>query len=390
MSASAEPTPRALCLRCMRPESVCYCRHLPTIETTTRVVLLQHPRERDMAIGTARMAHLCLAGSELHVGVTFSGSPALERALSDPARPAALLYPGPSAIDVAEHPPRGPITLIVVDGTWWQTKKMIRVNPGLARLPRYAFHPPRPSEYRIRREPHDVCVSTIEAICHVLGALEGDPKRFEALLVPFRAMIDTQITCRDRLSGGRQRHTRPLPATRPGLPTVLRQAGANLVCVVGEANAWPYGSAERKTHGDELVHWVGRRLSTGETFDYVVRPARPVAPGTSRYTRLDAETLASGGSADGLCSAWRAFVKESDVLCTWGRYATRLFSELGGELPPVRVDLREVARNVEKRKVGTMEDYGRGIGSIEPPPLATGRAGARLAQLSDIARHFVP
>ena len=56
----------------------------------------------------------------------------------------------------------------------------------------------------------------------------------------------------------------------------------------------------------------------------------------------------------------------------------------------MRVDLRDVARNVEKRKVGTMEDYGASIGSVWPPPLATGRAGARLAQLADIARHFVP
>jgi DTW domain-containing protein YfiP len=374
----------------MRPESVCYCQHLAAIETSTRVVLLQHPRERDMAIGTARMAHLCLPGSELHIGVSFADSPALARALSDPARPAALLYPGPGAIDVAECPPSHPITLIVVDGTWWQTKKMIRVNPGIARLPRYAFRPPRPSEYRIRKEPRDVCVSTIEALCHVLGAIEGDRQRFEALLVPFRAMIDAQIACRDHLHEGRVRHTRPRPVVPPGVPNVLRQTGADLVCVVGEANSWPYGSAERAAYGDELVHWVARRVSTGETFDFVVRPTRPVAPGTSRYTRLDADALARGGTADGLCSAFRAFVRSSDILCSWGRYALKLFTVLGGELPPVRVDLREVARNVEKRKVGTMEDYGSSIGSAPPLPLATGRAGARLAQLTDIAQHFVP
>jgi DTW domain-containing protein YfiP len=35
---------------------VCYCAAIPTIETTTRIVILQHLRERDMPIGTARTA----------------------------------------------------------------------------------------------------------------------------------------------------------------------------------------------------------------------------------------------------------------------------------------------------------------------------------------------
>nr|MDQ3300003.1 DTW domain-containing protein [Myxococcota bacterium] len=47
-------------MRCRRPQVVCYCAALPRIDTSTRVVILQHPRERDMAIGTARMASLCL------------------------------------------------------------------------------------------------------------------------------------------------------------------------------------------------------------------------------------------------------------------------------------------------------------------------------------------
>ncbi|MBZ0236419.1 MAG: DTW domain-containing protein [Deltaproteobacteria bacterium] len=65
---------RERCLRCRRPLAVCYCDALPRIETRTRVVILQHPRERDMPIGTARMASLCLPGSELHVGVDWGAS----------------------------------------------------------------------------------------------------------------------------------------------------------------------------------------------------------------------------------------------------------------------------------------------------------------------------
>ena len=165
--------PRVVCLRCRRPERVCFCRHLVSIPSRTRVVFLQHPRERNMAIGTARMASLCLPGSELHTGVHWDGSAVIDRATSDLTRPAAVLWPDAGAIDIMTTPPPGPITLVVIDGTWSQAKKIVRSNPGLAALPRYAFVPPSPSEYRIRKEPRDDYVSTIEALVHVLGALEG-------------------------------------------------------------------------------------------------------------------------------------------------------------------------------------------------------------------------
>lgn len=187
MTSAPSREPRAVCLRCRRPERVCYCAELPSIPTPdVRILLLQHPRERDVPIGTAHMASLCLPDAELWVGADWTASAALDRALADPARPAALLYPGEGARDIARDPPRGPVTLVVIDGTWATTKKVLRTNPVLARLPRWAFTPDTPSEYRIRREPTAACVSTIEALVHVLGAIEGDADRFRALLRPFR------------------------------------------------------------------------------------------------------------------------------------------------------------------------------------------------------------
>ena len=224
--------PRATCPHCQRPERVCYCAHLTSIATRTRVVLLQHPREEDMAIGTARMASLCLPNSELHVGIDFEDSPALRRALSDPERPAALLYPGEGAADVLRDPPKGPITLVVVDGTWWQASKLVRKNTTLAKLPRYAFAAPSPSEYRIRREPDAAYVSTIEALAHVLGILEGDPERLQGLLRPFRAMIDKQIEFATSVRGARVRHNKgPSVPKAPPIPAVLAVRPRSVVCV---------------------------------------------------------------------------------------------------------------------------------------------------------------
>src|SRR5262245_3699919 len=38
--------PRQVCQRCRRPASVCFCGCLVQVSTRTRVVFLQHPRER--------------------------------------------------------------------------------------------------------------------------------------------------------------------------------------------------------------------------------------------------------------------------------------------------------------------------------------------------------
>lgn len=379
--------PRAVCARCRRPESVCYCAHLPTLPTRTRVVLLQHPRERYVAIGTAHMASLCLPNSELLMGVDWQEAAALDRELADPERPAALLYPGEGAVDVVRSPPGRPVTLIVVDGTWSQTKKLVRHNPKLASLPRYAFTPEAPSEYRIRREPDEAFVSTIEALAIVLGALEGDPERFQAMLRPFRAMVDGQIACERTLHGARTRHRRAKPpAPRTLLPRSLVGREADLVCVIGEANAWPYSSPQR-TGEDELVHWIAVRVATGERLERVVAPQMPLAPRTCKQTGLAPEVLAGGTTPQSLLGAWEEFLRPSDVLCFWGDYATSLFEALGARLPAERLDLRHAARAYAKGRAGTPEEFSLTIGIEPPPPLGLGRAGARLAYLAAIARH---
>ena len=49
---------RSLCAACRRPDVVCVCAHVHAMPTRTRVLLLQHPKERKVGVGTARIAHL--------------------------------------------------------------------------------------------------------------------------------------------------------------------------------------------------------------------------------------------------------------------------------------------------------------------------------------------
>jgi hypothetical protein len=339
------------------------------------------------------MASLCIPRSELHVGIDWSGSAAVARALSDGARPPILLYPGPGAIDIMRDPPPRPVTLVVIDGTWAQTKKILRMNPLLAALPRYAFVPPEPSEYRIRREPDDASVATIEALVHALAAIEGDGERFRALLDPFRKMIDFQIECEARFHGTRSRHAkRRARIRRHGVPRALTDRAPSLVCVAAEANAWPYAMRTHPTHPhpEELVHWAAYRPRTGETLTLIARPQGDLAPGTAAHTGLDAAVLMGGTSLTDVHARWREFVRSDDVICSWGRYETELFVASGGYLPESRIDLRRVARNVARGNVGPLSRYREEVGGIEgsEPASVIGRAGRKLRALTDILAAF--
>jgi DTW domain-containing protein YfiP len=373
-----------MCGRCRRPTSVCYCDALPRIETRTRVVILQHPRERDMPIGTARMVSLCLPQAELHVGVRWADRAPLARALGDPARPPILLYPGPGARDILRDPPAGPVTLVVVDGTWSQAKTVVRDNPVLLALPRYAFAAPEPSQYRIRREPRAEYVSTIEAVMHVLGVLEGEPARFRRLLDPLRAMVDAQLACQARAPRRRQRQPRAPRSPGHRVPEVFTGRFADLVCVVGEANAWPY-RAGIASPPEELVHWVAHRVATGQTFDVIAAPERPLSPSTTFHSELAEEDLRRGGGRAELFARFAGFCRPTDLLCAWGHYSYDLALASGGALEAERIDLRADARRIAQRKLGSLEAYAATI-APPPPPLTAGRAGRRLAMLVQIVR----
>ncbi|MEJ7596769.1 MAG: tRNA-uridine aminocarboxypropyltransferase [Kofleriaceae bacterium] len=370
-------TPRAVCMRCRRPQTVCYCAALTRIETATRVVILQHPRERDMPIGTARMASLCLPHAQLHVGVRWDDSVPLAAALADPARPPILLYPGAGARDILREPPVGPVTLVVVDGTWSQAKTVVRDNPILQALPRYAFAAPEPSQYRIRKEPSAEYVSTIEALMHVLGVLEGDPVPFRALLEPLNAMVDAQLACQERSPQRRIRIPRAHRSLRTRLPDALTTRFEDLVCVVGEANAWPFRLAGT-AHPDELVHWVAHRPATGETFSALAAPEQPLSPSTCFHAGLTEDRLRAAAPRAALLAGFAPFLRPADVVASWGTHGTNLFLESGGTLPAERIDLRVVAQRLLQRKPGSLETYAASLGPVAEPTVE-GRAGRRLA-----------
>ncbi|HVU51118.1 MAG TPA: tRNA-uridine aminocarboxypropyltransferase [Polyangia bacterium] len=395
---TSSPVPkRALCAGCARPPVVCVCAHVTPLRTRTRVLILQHPRERHVPINTARLARLSLPDAILRRAVDFETDAVVTAALSgsDGGPPPYLLFPGPKAIDLATARPPGPITLVVLDGTWWQAGKLLRRNPRLASLPQLRLAPAAPSRYRIRREPHDHCVATIEAIALALRALEGDldDRAVAALLAPFDAMVEHQLAFR---SGVRDaRHLRaalargPRPPRRPRIPGLeaLRDAGERLVVVHGEANAWPLRVPGHPP--PEIVQWLAWRPATGETFEALVRPRGPLAPSAALQLGLDAGALARGESWGAFRARWEAFAREDDVLCSWGHFPTATLAREDVRVPPSRVDARVAANALFGERHGSAEACARRLeeaGRVEPAAAAAapGRGGVRLEALRRI------
>jgi DTW domain-containing protein YfiP len=373
-----------MCSACARPQSVCLCSELVPVITRTRVVILQHPRESSVPINTARLAELALPNSERHVGVEFGELPRLRELLLDTSAPPILLFPGPLAKDLALEPPSGPVTLLVIDGTWWQAQKLLKRNPELARLPRYALAPAAPSRYRIRREPAAHCVSTVEAIVQALGALE-DGADMTPLLRPFEAMVEHQL--RYAALRGAKRHVKNAGSPRPRrFPAALGERAGDLVVGYGETNAWPRGTPLGSEA--ELVHLVLERVLGGERFEAFIAPRRPLSPSFGHHTGLPPERVLEADSFERFVERLRSFLRPTDLLGGWGHFWSQSLAREGVELP-AHLDLRLASRQHLKAGTGDVLLCAEKLGEPLPAPWAPGRTGRRAAGAVAVARALI-
>ncbi|XP_063222385.1 tRNA-uridine aminocarboxypropyltransferase 2 isoform X2 [Bacillus rossius redtenbacheri] len=195
------PKMRDVCYRCRRPNVVCWCPFLPAVPVQTRctVVLLQHPAEQRRRLRTAPMLAQALAPGRCLVfrGKKFNLSrhEQLREILASPH--ALLVYPSACARDVRElasvSERRAPYTLVLLDGTWPQAKAMFHGTPQLQLLPQVKLVDGETSEYVIRSQPTDGCLSTLETAAQALSILEGDPALKDVLVQPLRALCSFQL-----------------------------------------------------------------------------------------------------------------------------------------------------------------------------------------------------
>lgn len=184
-------------------------------------MILQHPLEVAQAKGSARLLHLCLPHSRILTGEVFDLPACLAwmdaqgahfgGATPEHPRHNILLYQGteagqshgnrlPSALPPAIVPEMVPdllhrpsqLRLIVLDGTWRKSRKMLCLNPALQQLPRLSLAPLQASRYLIRQAHRPGQLSTLEATCAALAQLETKGDQFEPLLKAFDGFVAQQ------------------------------------------------------------------------------------------------------------------------------------------------------------------------------------------------------
>jgi DTW domain-containing protein YfiP len=173
------------------------CALVTRVDNDVDVLLLQHPDEAREAKGSARLLRLCLARCRVVVGEVFEPSALLEL-LGGDVSGSALLYPADtvSGLPTGSPAPRPvrPRRLVVLDGTWRKSVRMLRANALLQSLPRWPIEPAAPARYRaLRKAPRASQLSTLEATCAALADIESAPVRYAPLLEAFERFVQAGV-----------------------------------------------------------------------------------------------------------------------------------------------------------------------------------------------------
>ncbi|XP_060527274.1 tRNA-uridine aminocarboxypropyltransferase 2 [Cylas formicarius] len=191
------PVMRDICFTCERPRTVCYCSFIPSppLNPKNRIIVLQHPAEEKRCLRTVPILQLGLAAGKCLIfkGKHFPGLHGDLKSILN-AQSTLLLYPSASSVDIYNISNQTePLNLVILDGTWPQAKAMYSSSPVLHNLRQVKLLMENTSDYIIRTQPADGCLSTLETAAICLAVLENDNSLREKLLRPLKAMCEFQL-----------------------------------------------------------------------------------------------------------------------------------------------------------------------------------------------------
>ena len=158
------------------------------------------------------MAHAGLIDSEILTGIDFTKNERLCQLLKDERYYPVLLYPGEDAWNAKKEGFKAEIgnkklLAIIIDSTWFCSKKMIKLSTNIMALPKLSFAESYRSIFTFKKEPSEECVSTIETCYYLIKEMqdaeivnrEVNP---ECLMTAFKELIKLQIQKEnDRIDG---------------------------------------------------------------------------------------------------------------------------------------------------------------------------------------------
>ncbi|MCF6345198.1 MAG: DTW domain-containing protein [Thiomicrorhabdus sp.] len=190
--------PRVICPTCERAINNCLCQWIEgAIFNQVSLGILQHPNEAKQVKGTAKIVQLSLRDCQTWVGENVLEIPSLKHWLEG-SQPVFLLYP---KIEHQLEPfsewciariqqtfELSAIKILVLDGTWRKTHKIMQLNSVLRGLNRVVLSPVERSNYRIRKQKDALSLSTVEAVYALYSQLESNAERYQPLLASFERM----------------------------------------------------------------------------------------------------------------------------------------------------------------------------------------------------------
>jgi len=191
---------REKCYSCYRPKSSCMCGHVKPLDTETKFVILMHPKEfKKVKNGTGHLTHLSLKNSELFIGVDFTNHARVNEIIA--THESFVLYPSENALNLTDTNPYSSTILhakkamaIFIEHA--QVESMMKIAIALRHL---SFSSSKLSQFKIKEQPAEYCLSTIESTLEVLELLNKwhvekiSEEGLELFLNPFIQMVNAQL-----------------------------------------------------------------------------------------------------------------------------------------------------------------------------------------------------
>lgn len=182
-----------------RPKVVCWCPALPNprLSPKSRIIILQHPAEEKRCLRTALMLQLGLESDKclVYKGKKFpllKHPSELEEYLK--SSNTLLLYPSIKSIPIENiDKTNGPFNIVLIDGTWPQAKSIYASSTILHQLQQVKLISCGISNYIIRTQPTEGCLSTLETAAETLSILEDSDIYRKELIRPLRMLCQYQL-----------------------------------------------------------------------------------------------------------------------------------------------------------------------------------------------------
>lgn len=189
---------KPLCAHCRLYLDICICDFIKKNSIKNKITLFMHVKEYGRLTNTGNLLTLCLDNISVvvkgRIGEVFSANDLIK-----PNHNNLILHPtGSRILSKNDSSNKYPINLIIPDGTWSQSNKMLNSETILHSIPRVRLPLIRESDYVLRKESHFERISTFEAAARALGILEDQEIEIEMLKL-FKIFVNKLLKRSGRL-----------------------------------------------------------------------------------------------------------------------------------------------------------------------------------------------